>query len=184
MYGRKRSPLKEPNKLALFEKLVMPHFDAAYRLARWLVKDQSRADDIVQEAYLRAFSSFESLRSGDSKPWLLSIVRNTCYTLLRKEHVMNRGVDLSEATFEAPPESCSPELLRIQSSNREVLQRALAKLPDEFREVLVLREFGDLSYKQISESVGLPIGTVMSRLSRARQRLQSILLEKREAGVL
>lgn len=162
----------------------MPHFEAAYRLARWLSRDRSRAEDIVQEAYLKAFSSFETLRQGDGKPWLLAIVRNTCYTLMRKEQSAASSVDFEDEIFEAPRERCNPEALQAQTADRELLRRALAELPEEFREVLILREFEDLSYKEISETVGLPIGTVMSRLSRARQRLQAILMAQREAGVI
>jgi RNA polymerase sigma factor (sigma-70 family) len=118
----------------------MPHFDAAYRLARWLTKDESRADDVVQEAYLRAFSFFDSLRSADSRPWLLSIVRNTCYTLLRKERTLDCSAEYDEALHEAPPERSNPEVLRVRTENQELLQRALAELPEEYSEFLVLRE--------------------------------------------
>ena len=163
---------------------MLPHFGAAYNLARWLTKDESRAEDVVQEAYLRAFSFFDSLRSNDSRPWLLSIVRNTCYKLMCREQAARGRAPFDEDFHEAPPASSNPELLYARSADHELLHRALTELPGEYREVLVLRELEDLSYKQISEATGLPMGTVMSRLSRARQRLQTILLQPRGEGAL
>lgn len=149
-----------------------------------MTRDESRAQDVVQEAYLRAFSSFDSLRNTDPRPWLLSIVRNVCYTLLRRENASMANMPFNEELHEAPAENCNPEELQLRGSNHELLRQAIAELPPEFREVLILREFEDLSYKQMSEITGVPIGTIMSRLARARQRLQTILLEKREAGVI
>jgi RNA polymerase sigma-70 factor (ECF subfamily) len=182
--SREHSVLKDPSKSARFEQLLIPHLNTAFSLARWLTRDESRAQDVVQEAYLRAFSSFDSLRGADPRPWLLSIVRNVCYTLLRRQNASGSSTPFNEEFHEAPAEDCNPEELQLRSANLEVLRQALAQLPTEFREALILREFEDLSYKQISEVTGVPIGTIMSRLARARQKLQTILLEKREAGVI
>lgn len=152
----------------------MPHFDAAYNLARWLTRSGADADDVVQEAYLRAFTFRESFRGGDARAWLLSIVRNTCYTWLRK----NRPYDLMAALDESLPiavETSTPETLHLRAADTESVREALEKLPVEFREVLVLREMEGLSYKEIADASGLAIGTVMSRLSRARRRLHDVL---------
>ncbi len=153
----------------------MPHFDAAYNLARWLTHSGSDADDVVQEAYLRAFTFHESFRGGDARAWLLSIVRHTCYTWLRKNRANDRMAELDESRLVADDAS-TPETLHLRRADTESVRAALEQLPPEFREVLVLREMEGLSYKEIAEVSGLAIGTVMSRLSRARRRLHDELL--------
>jgi RNA polymerase sigma-70 factor (ECF subfamily) len=162
-------------KLASFEQVVMPHFDAAYNLARWLTHSGSDADDVVQEAYLRAFTFHESFRGGDARAWLLSIVRNTCYTWLRKNRAYELTAELDESRLVAD-DAATPETLHLRRADTESVRAALEQLPPEFREVLVLREMEGLSYKEIAEVSGLAIGTVMSRLSRARRRLHDELL--------
>jgi RNA polymerase sigma-70 factor (ECF subfamily) len=162
-------------KLASFEQVVMPHFDAAYNLARWLTHSGSDADDVVQEAYLRAFTFHESFRGGDARAWLLSIVRNTCYTWLRKNRAHDQMEELDESRLVAD-DAATPETLQLRRADTESIKAALEQLPPEFREVLVLREMEEMSYKEIAEVSGLAIGTVMSRLSRARRRLHDELL--------
>jgi RNA polymerase sigma factor (sigma-70 family) len=163
------------DKLAKFERCVLPHLDAAYNLARWLMRSIPDAEDMVQEAYLRAFNSFDSFHGEDGRPWLLTIVRNTCFTWLRKNRVQDLMAVFDETfhgTGMAPPD---PEALQVRESNRRTLHEAIDRLPAEFREVIVLRELEEMSYKQIAAITGAPIGTVMSRLARARQRLQTLL---------
>ena len=168
-----------------FEQLVLPHLDAAFNLARWLMHGRADAEDIAQEAMMRALRFFRGFHGGDARAWLLQIVRNTCYTWLEK----NRSVDLSTEFNEElhPQPSVSPETLAIAGDNRERLTRALEELPPRFREVLVLRELEGCSYKEIAAITSAPIGTVMSALARARQRLQRVLIQsgvqqKQEAG--
>ena len=154
----------------------MPHLDAAYRFARWLTRSAHEADDVVQESFLRAFRAFDSLRGPDVKSWLFAIVRNCHATALRQEQ--QRGfVPLPEqeqsgaapATTDAAPD---PESASIEDQERRRLARLLAELGAEHREVLVLREMEDLSYREIAAVTQLPIGTVMSRLARARAALK------------
>jgi RNA polymerase sigma-70 factor (ECF subfamily) len=170
----------DASKLARFEQAAMPHFDAAYNLARWLTRSAGDADDVVQEAYLRAFTFFDSFRGGDGRAWLFSIVRNTCYTWLRKNRAQEMMTEFDEALHSA--ETASPEALQLRRADTEMVREGLGKLPAEFREVLVLREMEDLSYKEIADVTGLPIGTVMSRLARARKRLHDHLCEPASQG--
>jgi RNA polymerase sigma-70 factor (ECF subfamily) len=160
---------------ARFEQLVLPHLDAAFNLARWLLRRRSDAEDVAQEAMLRAYRFFRGFNGGDARAWLLQIVRNTCYTWLEK----NRPVELmSEFDEELHPHSpATPEALAIAGDNRDRLVRAIETLPPRFREVLVLRELEGCSYKEIAAITSIPIGTVMSALARARQRLQRALTQ-------
>jgi RNA polymerase sigma factor (sigma-70 family) len=153
-----------------FEQLVLPHLDAAFNLARWLLRGRADAEDVAQEAMLRAFRFFRGFHGGDPRAWLLQIVRNTCYTWLER----NRPLDLmTEFDEELHPQAGSnPESLAIAGDNRERLTRALESLPPRFREVLVLRELEGCSYKEIAAITSVPVGTVMSALARARQRLE------------
>jgi RNA polymerase sigma-70 factor, ECF subfamily len=149
-----------------FEQLVLPHLGAAYNLARWLAARE--ADDVTQEALLRAFRAFDGFRGGDAKAWLLTIVRNCHYTAAgqgRKTVPLPEDADIAS---DAP----DPERSAIDADRARKLNRAIASLPDEFRETLVLREMEDLSYREIAEITGAPIGTVMSRLARARALLR------------
>jgi len=152
----------------------MPHFDAAYNLARWLTRSSGDADDVVQESYLRAFTFFDTFRGGDGRAWLFSIVRNTCYTWLRKNRAGDMMTEFDETIYST--QSPNPESLQLRKADAETVRDALGKLPAEFREVLVLREMEELSYKEIADIAGIAIGTVMSRLSRARKRLHDYLV--------
>jgi RNA polymerase sigma-70 factor (ECF subfamily) len=156
-----------------FEQLVMPHVDAAFNLARWLLRGRTDAEDVAQEALLRACRFFLGFHGGDARAWLLQIVRNTCYTWLEK----NRPLELSmEFDEELHPQTCAtPETLAIAGDDRKRLTLALETLPPRFREVLVLRELEGCSYKEIAAITSIPIGTVMSSLSRARRQLYSVL---------
>ena len=166
-----------------FERLVLPHLDAAYNLARWITRNDHDAQDVVQEAVLRAYRFFEGLR-GEAKPWLLAIVRNSCMTWM---HV-NRPADLAgfdDRVVEMPaPEDEGPETQAMRALDRRMLNEAIAALPAQFREVLVLRELEDMSYKEIARVADVPIGTVMSRLARARRLLgESVRAVSNAAGV-
>jgi RNA polymerase sigma-70 factor, ECF subfamily len=158
-----------------FEELLLPHLDAAYNLARWLVRGDQDAQDIVQEAYARAFKGFAGFRGENPRAWLLTIVRNTAYTWIRK-HASDRDLipfdeEIHAVVVEAPPSES------WQENRRQQLEAALHRLPAEFREVLLLFEFEGWSYKAIATALSLPLGTVMSRLSRARRRLQEELTQ-------
>ena len=160
--------------LLRFEQAVLPHLDAAHNLARWLLRDVHDAEDVTQQACLRAFDRFDRFRGGDARAWLLAIVRNCCMTWLR-QHRGERNTLSFDAGGVSLADSRETDARAIQRSERAVLARALDTLPDEFREVIVLREIQELSYKEISDVVGVPIGTVMSRLARGRKRLASAL---------
>ena len=153
-----------------FEALVLPHLDAAHNLARWLVRRDAEAEDLAQEAVLRAYRFFGGFRGGDARAWLLRIVRNVCYTWLARGSTTREFDETTDGVGEETPES-----LAIAAADRERLARALEGLPARFREVLVLRELEGCSYKEIAAVTGSPIGTVMSSLSRARRRLEEAL---------
>ncbi|HEY3345868.1 MAG TPA: sigma-70 family RNA polymerase sigma factor [Anaerolineaceae bacterium] len=170
------------NDLALFEQTMLPHLAAAYNLARWIMDNDQDAEDVVQEAYLRAFQYFVGFHGGSERSWLLTIVRNTCYTWLRQNRSQGQVVELDEDLAESENVSADPEAaLQLRIDSQQV-KSALQKLPAEFRELLVLRELEGLAYKEIAGVTGIPIGTVMSRLARARQQLKRCLaaLEDRE----
>jgi RNA polymerase sigma-70 factor (ECF subfamily) len=152
-----------------FEQVVLPHLDAAYNLARWLVADATLAEDVVQDAVLRALAAFAGYRGGSERAWLLAIVRNTAYSTLRTRR--GRGhVPLGEEGEVADP-APGPEVALMQQQRLARLDQALAALPAELRECVVLRELEALSYREIGQVTGVPVGTVMSRLWRARQAL-------------
>jgi RNA polymerase sigma-70 factor (ECF subfamily) len=158
-----------------FEMLVLPHLDAAFNLARWLLRSGPDAEDAAQEAMLRACRFFDDFHGGDVRAWLLQIVRNTCYTWLDKNR---RAKDMTEFDEDVHGRrSPTPEMLAIAADNRERLTHALESLSPRFREVIVLRELEGCSYKEISTITSIPIGTVMSSLSRARRQLQLVLAE-------
>lgn len=160
---------------ARFEQLILPHIDAAYNLARWLLRNRADAQDAAQEAMLRAFRFFRGFHGGDARAWLLQIVRNTCFTMLEKNRPRETMDEFDEELHGLP--AVTPEMITIAGDNRERLTRALEALPPRFREVLVLRELEGCSYKEIAAITSMPIGTVMSSLARARQRLQRVLTE-------
>ena len=167
----------DQDKAARFEQALQPQLDAAFNLARWLTRNQQDAEDVVQEACLRALTFFETFHGGDGRAWLLTIVRNTCCTWLRKNRPEWLAEGFDEGRHEAESSAPDPEAQRISDAGRERVQRALSELPAEYREILVLREMEELSYKQISSVVGVPLGTVMSRLARARMRLGQLLVQ-------
>ncbi len=151
---------------------LLPHLDAAYNLARWLLGNGEEAKDIVQEAYLRALQHAAGFRGGDERPWLLAIVRHTAYSWLRKTRAHAPFAQFDEEIHTNGDESSNPEPLMLRGAEIRRVEEALSQLPVRFREVLVLREIEGLSYKQISDVMGVTMGTVMSRLSRARDRFR------------
>src|SRR5690349_3294170 len=167
---------------AQFEQIVMPHLDAAYNLARWLAGNDHDAEDIAQEASLRAFRFLGGFRGGNSRSWLLTIVRNTAYTWLKQNRPQAIVAVTEDELLEIEdPAALASHTSALHHADRDVLRAALEELPTEFREVLILRELEGLSYKEISEVADAPIGTVMSRLARARKQLQDYLVRKGEA---
>jgi RNA polymerase sigma-70 factor (ECF subfamily) len=175
---------QERDKLASFEQSVLPHLGAAHNLARWLTRNEHDAEDVVQEAYMRAFKFFGGFRGGDSRSWLLTIVRNTCYTWMQQNRSRELTAVLDEDIHPLESDGLDPEAILLQSVNSEVVRRAIDELPLEFREAIVLRELEEMSYKEIADISGVPLGTVMSRLARARKRLQQVLTggKGKEAG--
>jgi len=174
---------KGPVTAGSFTEEVLPHLDSAYNLARWLVRNVDDADDIVQEAYLRAFRYFDGFHGGDARAWLLKIVRNTAYQWLKKNRSQQPVTEFDEAIHSGPGAS-DPEALLLQDADSQLVEQAFGALPDRFREVLVLREFEGLSYKEIADVVGVPIGTVMSSLSRARDRFRQAVSEAARSRTL
>jgi RNA polymerase sigma-70 factor (ECF subfamily) len=168
----------EPQDRIRFEQLVLPHLDSAANLARWLLRNRADSDDVVQEAMLRAYRFFDRFHGGDARAWLLQIVRNTCYTWLEKNRPSELITEFNEEVHQLP--STTPETLAAQADERQRLMLALESLSPRSREVLVLRELEGCSYKEIGEITGIPIGTVMSTLSRARERLQRTLMAAAE----
>lgn len=159
------------------EQALLPHLDAAYNLARWLTRDGRDAEDVVQEAYLRALKHFDTFKGGDARPWLLKIVRNTYYTWIQRNRVKEPTTPFDEEEDIHVSDAPNPEMVLLKETDKKLVRHALRKLPTEFLEVIVLREFEELSYKQIADTIQVPVGTVMSRLARARERLARILLE-------
>ncbi len=169
--------IAERRQRTRFERLVLPHLDAAYSLARWLTRNDADAADVVQEAYLRAFRYFESYREGDAKSWLLRIVRRTCYTWLERNRpaelvALDTVDDVDDASAAAPGPAGDAEALLMSRSDLRRLDRLIETLPTPLREAIVLRELHELDYRQIAEVTGVPVGTVMSRLHRARAALR------------
>jgi RNA polymerase sigma-70 factor (ECF subfamily) len=175
-----------------FELLVLPHLDSAYNLARWLLRDEQDAKDVAQEALLRAFRFFDQFRGIDARPWLLKIVRNTSFTWLQQkraknavslddddEEKINKIQGAAAASSHAPDSiSADPEELMLAKVDRQIMNAAIERLPVKFKEALLLREFEDLSYKEIAMIAEVPVGTVMSRLGRARALLTKHLQEE------
>jgi len=177
--------LLDQSKVVRFEEIALPHLAAAYNLARWLIHNEYDAEDLVQEAFLRAFKSFSGYYGGNSRAWLLTIVRNTCYTWLQQNRVLRVAEPIEDNLNELGLDLADPEMLLLQSVDVQMVRQALQDLPVEFREVVVLREMEGLSYKEIANVVDLPLGTVMSRLARGRKRLQTLLANRmgKEAAI-
>lgn len=168
-----------------FETLILPLMNDAYNLARWLMHNSQDAEDMVQESYLRAFKFFASFREGtNARAWLLRIVRNTCYTALAGEEHKGREVPLEEEANEIQDASPLPPVILTRKATIEAVRAAIAELNTDFREAIVLRELEGLSYKEISEVIEVPIGTVMSRLSRGRDQLALLLSDRKKKNQL
>src|SRR2546423_3239629 len=186
--GQGRAPsLDEHSKVRKFEQLFVAHLDAAYDLARWLTRDERNAEDVVQEACLRAFKFLDGFHGDNARVWLLAIVRNTYYTWLRKNQMQALSVPFDDQ--DTPLEGSDASYLAIdggidellhQKDVRRLINGALEQLPEEFREVIVLRELDDMSYKEIAAVAAIPLGTVMSRLARARKLLLQYLQQARQ----
>ena len=151
-------------------ELLLPHLDSAYNLARWLMRNREDADDVVQEAFLRALQYSGGFRGGDARAWLLTIVRNTAYRWLRKTRAYEPVTQFDEEIHTSAIETSNPEQLLLQNADGHLVEKTLSELPVRFREILVLRELEGLSYREIADVMGMPMGTVMSTLSRARDR--------------
>jgi RNA polymerase sigma-70 factor (ECF subfamily) len=170
-----------------FEQIALPHLDSAYNLARWLTCDDQKAEDLVQTAFLRAFKIIDGFHGADARAWLLTIVRNTFYSVLRDHHHEASDADFDEAVDGTPDQESAisvngvgrnPESILASKDVRNQINCALDALPTGFREVLVLKEIDELSYRDIAGIVGIPIGTVMSRLARARKQVRENLQDK------
>lgn len=172
--GRQGEGAQE-HELASFEAMMLPHMDAAHNLARWLLRNEQDAQDIVQEAYLRAFKSFGGFHGSNGRAWLLTIVRNTAYTLLKKNRTADLTTTFDEDIHAAGDEAVSPATILEHAEDAELIKNAMNKLPAEFREILTLRHQEELSYQEIGEILKIPAGTVMSRLARARAKLKEYL---------
>jgi RNA polymerase sigma factor (sigma-70 family) len=164
-----------------FEELFLPHLDAAYNLARWIVGRDQDAQDVVQEAYLRAMKGLAGFRGSNSRPWLMTIVRNTAYSWIKKNPHFSEFVPFDETIHVVPTEDSVSE--SSHEERKRLLHEALNRLPIEYRDVLVLYEIEDWSYKRMAAALNVPVGTIMSRLNRARRRLQSELASIRDSEV-
>ena len=180
------------SQLSSFERLAMPHMDAAFNLAFWLVRNQADAEDIVQDSYLRAFRAFHGFFGSDFKPWLLAIVRNAAFRWLSNRRRSGNVISMDEAfaghsgdeptEIQIASDEPTPEAQLLGKIDRDLVHTALEKLPPIFREVLVLREIEGLAYREIAEVAGAPIGTVMSRLTRGRSELRKVLTRLMKKG--
>jgi RNA polymerase sigma-70 factor (ECF subfamily) len=175
-----------PESVASFEQLVLPHLGAGYNLARWLLRNDHDAEDVMQEAIVRAFRFFDGFAGTNPRGWLLTVVRNSAYSFLQQNRARELGTEFDEELHtEAASDgrtSETPEVLLLRSAQQRFLNEAVEALPVEFREVFVLREMEGLSYKEIADLARIPIGTVMSRLSRARRQLQAAVARREQAG--
>lgn len=168
--------MNSQDKLRRFEETISPHFDSAYNLARWMTGKREDAEDVVQEAFLRAFASFHTFHGENGRPWLLAIVRNTAATWTKRNRNLTLAGTLDDRTGPTP----DAEALLASGRERERVRQAVAQLAPEFRETIVLRELEGFSYKDIAGIVGVPLGTVMSRLARGREYLRQMLSPARE----
>ena len=165
----------ESSRLTEFERQVLPHLNAAYNLARFLMRNDQNAEDVVQEASVRAFRFFESFRGENSRAWFLSIVRNAAFTALKRNRMDEQTVEFDEELHGGKAPSLEAGIALDRAEDRQTVRTAIEQLPAEFREAITLRELEGMSYKEIADIAGVPIGTVMSRLARARHQLQLVL---------
>jgi len=178
--SNRRSRMATPVALAeTFDEVVLPHLDAAYRLARWLLRNEHDAEDVVQEASLRALRYFRTFTGGNGRAWFLSIVRNLCHGWRGDRPAVPTDPFDEEQHSVAQP-SFDPEALALHQDDVRLIERAMSHVPDRFRELLVLRELKGLSYRELADVMAVPIGTVMSSLSRARQALRGALDHERQ----
>ena len=171
--------MSDGSKAARFERALLPHLDAAHNLARWLLGNAHDAEDVVQDAFVRALTFFDGFHGEDGRGWLLAIIRNTCFDFLRKNKRKSQMLAPAEDLDRVAAAGLSPEAEQLRNADYRRVQEGIENLPAEYREVLVLRELEELSYKQIAQVVGVAIGTVMSRRARARHRLESALREEK-----
>ncbi len=175
-----------PQRVEAFEAEVLPHLRAGYNLARWLLRNDHDAEDVMQEAMVRAFRFFDGFSGNNPRAWLLTVVRNSAYTFLQANRARELGTEFDEAVHSEPAsagrDSETPEVLMLRSAQQRFLNEAVEALPVEFREVFVLREMEGLSYKEIADVARIPMGTVMSRLARARRQLQAAVARREQAG--
>ena len=175
-----------PHRGESFEAVVLPHMRAGYNLARWLLRNDQDAEDVTQEAIVRAFRFVDGFNGDNPRAWLLTVVRNSAYTFLQQNRARELGTEFDEVLHSEPASngrtSETPEVLVLRSAQQRLLNEAVDALPVEFREVFVLREMEGLSYKEIADMARIPIGTVMSRLSRARRQLQAAVAGRQQAG--
>ena len=175
-----------PQRVESFQTVVLPHLKAGYNLARWLLRNDHDAEDVTQEAIVRAFRFFDGFSGDNPRAWLLSVVRNSAYTFLSQNRARELGTEFDEVLHSEPAADGraaeTPEVLVLRSAQQRILNEAVEALPVEFREVFVLREMEGLSYKEIADVARIPIGTVMSRLSRARRQLQAAVVSREQAG--
>ena len=165
----------ESPRLTDFERQVLPHLDAAYNLARFLMRNDGDAEDVVQEAALRAFRFFDSFRGENSRAWFLSIVRNTAFTALKRNRMDEETVEFDEELHGGHIPTLDAGIALDRAHDQQTVRAAIEQLPAEFREAITLRELEGMSYKEIADVAGVPIGTIMSRLARARRQLQVLL---------
>ena len=166
---------RRSGRVAEFEARILPHLDAAYNLARYLMRNDSDAEDVVQEASMRAFRFYEGFRGGNDRAWFLQVVRNTAFTALKRMSSRQDDIEFDEELHTSAEAAGGPAVEIDRELDRHTVRAAIEQLPAEFREVIILRELEGCAYKEIADVTNVPIGTVMSRLARARRQLQSIL---------
>ena len=173
--------MEAQQKLAQFEQSILPHLDAAHNLARWLAGNDPDAQDLVQEAFLRAFKFFDGFRGGNSRAWLLRIVRNAFYDWAKRNSREEKLMTVFDEELHGTAAETSPiNAMMPERADHELLRQAIAALPAEYREIVVLRELEGFSYKEIADVAAVPLGTVMSLLARAREQLRTWLAARLE----
>jgi RNA polymerase sigma-70 factor, ECF subfamily len=170
-------------KIARFEATVLPHLDAAYNLARWMTRNVTDAEDVAQEAMMRAFRFFDTFRGEDGRVWLMTIVRNTYLTWIRRQIPQQNSAEFDERVHTDIEAALTPESEFLRQANTEQVRRAIEHLPPEYREVILMRELEQMSYREIAAVMQSPLGTVMSRISRARSMLRQLIAGERRAEV-